>query len=82
MFPRLKFHKFLLHCVEGAVRLVSDQSVSDTNPGGSAGRLEVFYSGVWGTVCDTGFNKTTADIVCRQLGYDGAMSFGNVGELG
>ena len=35
-----------------------------------SGRLEVLVNGRWGTVCDsTGstFNKTDADVACRQL---------------
>jgi len=35
----------------------------------SAGLLEVFHDGEWGTVCDDRFGDVNAGIVCRMLGY-------------
>jgi len=29
----------------------------------------VYYSGVWGTVCDDGFTNASASVVCYMLGY-------------
>ena len=49
-------------CEEGAVRLV-DGTID------GEGRVEVCHDGVWGSICDEGWDKTDTHIVCLQLGY-------------
>ncbi|XP_029820433.1 lysyl oxidase homolog 2-like [Manacus vitellinus] len=39
------------------------------------GRVEVFYGGEWGTVCDDDFSIHAAHVVCRELGYVEALSW-------
>ena len=35
------------------------------------GRLELFYNGTWGTLCDDFFTEENAKVACRMLGYTG-----------
>ena len=50
------------------VRLVDGGSYNE-------GRIEAYYNGRWGTVCNDGWNDNYASLVCVQLG------FGSSGEL-
>ncbi|XP_052084658.1 coadhesin-like isoform X2 [Mytilus californianus] len=33
------------------------------------GRLEIFHSSIWGSVCDDSFNYVDGSVACRQLGF-------------
>ena len=54
------------NCTEGDIRL--------SNHNSGSGRVEICLDGLWGTVCDDGWDIRDAATVCRQLEFNGTSS--------
>ena len=53
----------------GTLRLVDNSTINSS----SAGRLEIFFNGKWGTICQDFWKEKNTLVACKQLGFAGAI---------
>ena len=56
----------------GNLRLVDGDLIDDKGQP-CEGRLEIFYNGAWGTICDDYWTRADANVACRALGFVAAV---------
>ena len=52
-----------IDCSDGDLRLINGSVPNE-------GRVEICINNTWGTVCDRNWTNASADVVCKQLGYN------------
>ncbi|KAK7071589.1 Neurotrypsin [Halocaridina rubra] len=50
--------------------------------GNHEGNVQILVQGEWGWVCDDGFGFEAADLVCKGLGFSGALAFTRNNKFG
>lgn len=46
------------------------------------GNVEILHNGKWGNICDDEWDHLEATVVCRQLGFNGAVEATTNGRFG
>ena len=60
--------------VNGPIRLWRNGNTASTH---TSGQVQLVYNGRWGNICGANnFGSTEATVICHQLGYTGASSWG------
>ena len=49
-------------CSQGNIRLVHGLTARE-------GTVEICMNGIWGAVCDNGWDNRDAQVICHQLGH-------------
>lgn len=60
-------------CTCNSLLLAGKSSLRLIGPRVGQGRVEMLHYGIWASVCDDGWDISEAKVVCRALGFPGAI---------
>lgn len=64
-------YSLIIGALNGEVRL-RNKNISQIN----IGVVEIYYNGTWGTICSKYlFSRAAANILCKELGFQAAVSY-------
>ena len=55
-------HTGVRNCTHGSTQLVHGSTARE-------GTVEICVDGIWGSICDNGWDSRDAQVVCHQLGF-------------
>ena len=71
-YPSLEIYIYVFGCLFFPFSAITTGAIRLSGNSLSAGRVEIFFDGQWGTICDDAWDIKDANVLCRQLGFQKA----------